>query len=124
LTNRCGRGIIILKIQKMLKNTNFGKEDRTMANSRKRHTKTSRVKAAPNSNPCCKIEALVTIDGRGQILLPKEVREKAGLQPGDKLALISYESDEGVTRITLVRADKFAETAREMLGPMMGLLST
>ena len=26
---------------------------------------------------CCQVDALITIDGRGQLVLPKEVREKA-----------------------------------------------
>ncbi len=75
-----------------------------------------------NAKACCKIEALVSLDARGQILLPKEVRERAGLRPGDRLAVISYESGDKIVRITLVKADEFAETAREMLGPMTGLL--
>ena len=32
----------------------------------------------------CQVDALVTIDGRGQIVLPKEVREKAYIKEGDK----------------------------------------
>ncbi|MBI4830823.1 MAG: AbrB/MazE/SpoVT family DNA-binding domain-containing protein [Candidatus Lindowbacteria bacterium] len=74
------------------------------------------------SAPCCKIEALVALDARGQILLPKEVREKAGLRPGDKLAVITCESGDSISRITLVKAEQFAQTAREMLGPMREML--
>jgi AbrB family looped-hinge helix DNA binding protein len=74
-----------------------------------------------NQQPCCRIEALVSVDVRGQILLPKEIREKVGIQPGDKLAVIISEAD-GIFRLTLVKAEAFAETAREMLGPMMGML--
>jgi AbrB family looped-hinge helix DNA binding protein len=84
--------------------------------------KTSNKKGASSPKACCRIEALVSLDARGQILLPKEVREKAGLQPGDKLAVILCESADQISRITLVRADAFARTAREMLGPMMGML--
>lgn len=69
--------------------------------------------------PCCKVEALITIDARGQTVLPKEVRDKAGIQAGDKLAVISFESDGKVCCISLVKADAFAGTVREMLGPMM-----
>jgi AbrB family looped-hinge helix DNA binding protein len=72
--------------------------------------------------PCCRIEALVSVDAKGQILLPKELREKVGVQPGDKLAVIVCESEDKAPRITLVKADEFAESAREMLGPMRGML--
>ncbi|MDH5460211.1 MAG: AbrB/MazE/SpoVT family DNA-binding domain-containing protein, partial [Candidatus Bathyarchaeota archaeon] len=34
---------------------------------------------------CCKLEALVRVDERGQIVLPKDLREKAGIKAGDKL---------------------------------------
>ena len=68
---------------------------------------------------CCKVDAIITIDGRGQIVLPKEVREKAGVRAGDKFAVISCESEGKVCCISLVKADDFAETIKGMLGPMM-----
>lgn len=82
----------------------------------------SQKKTKTGTAPCCRIEALVSVDAKGQILLPKEVRKKTGVRPGDKLAVILCESGDNVARITLIKADEFAETAREMLGPMMGLL--
>ncbi len=69
--------------------------------------------------PCCKIEALVTVDARGQIVLPKDVRDKAEIEPGDKLAVIAFESGGKVCCISLVKADTFADTVKGMLGPMM-----
>ena len=68
---------------------------------------------------CCKVDALITIDGRGQIVLPKDVREKADVKAGDKFVVISYESDGKVCCISLVKADDFGETVKGMLGPMM-----
>jgi AbrB family looped-hinge helix DNA binding protein len=87
-----------------------------------RNEKEPTAETASAATPCCRIEALVSMDARGQILLPKEVREKVGLRPGDKIAVISCESGERISRITLVKADEFADTAREMLGPMAGML--
>ena len=72
---------------------------------------------------CCKVEAVVSIDARGQIVLPKDVREKACIKAGDKLAVIAFESNGEVCCISLVKSDAFAETVKDMLGPMMsGLL--
>ncbi len=68
---------------------------------------------------CCKIDALVSVDARGQIVLPKDVRERAGVKAGDKFALISWESGGQVCCISLVKADAFAESVKGMLGPMM-----
>jgi len=66
------------------------------------------------------IEAIVSLDERGQILIPKEVREKVGLRPGDKLALISHTTKEGeLCYFMLVPSDKIIESTREFLGPLL-----
>jgi len=68
---------------------------------------------------CCKIDALVTVDARGQIVLPKEMREKAGIQAGDKLALISWEREGKICCLTLMKADNFSGTVKTILAPIM-----
>ena len=67
----------------------------------------------------CSIEAIVTIDDRGQILLPKELRGKAKLRAGDKLVAIAcIRGDEGCC-ITLVPTEKLVESVRRFLGPLL-----
>lgn len=88
----------------------------------KKKAKKPAPKEQADATPCCRIEALISMDARGQILLPKDVRKKVGWKPGIKLAVITYESGEGFSRITLAEAEEFMETARQMLGPMVGLL--
>jgi len=73
----------------------------------------------PKNLGCCRVDAIITIDGRGQVVLPKEVREKAGVKAGDKFAVISCESSGKVCCISLVKADDFDATVKDMLGPMM-----
>ena len=68
---------------------------------------------------CCKVEALVSIDERGQMVLPKELREKANIRAGDKLAVVSWEKDGEVCCISLVKAEDFTEMVKGLLGPMM-----
>ncbi|MBI2849018.1 MAG: AbrB/MazE/SpoVT family DNA-binding domain-containing protein [Chloroflexi bacterium] len=68
---------------------------------------------------CCKVEALIPVDARGQIVLPKDLREKAGIKAGDKLAVVSFESGGQVCCFALVKADALADTVRDMLGPIM-----
>jgi antitoxin PrlF len=68
---------------------------------------------------CCKINAVVTMDAKGQILLPKDLREKAKLNPGDKLAVIGFERDGDVCCISIVKADTLSGTVKNMLGPIM-----
>ncbi len=80
---------------------------------------TQRSEPIPIGMKCCKVDALITVDGRGQIVLPKDVREKAGIKAGDKFVVISSESDGKICCISLVKADDFAETVKDMLGPML-----
>ena len=65
------------------------------------------------------VEAIVTVDDRGQIVLPKEVRAKAGIQPGDKLALVSLGKDDKVFCLILVKAKMVENHLRAALGPLM-----
>ena len=68
---------------------------------------------------CCKVESLISVDERGQMVLPKEVREKANIRPGDKLALVSWEKNGKVCCINLIKAEDFSDMVRGVLGPMM-----
>jgi antitoxin PrlF len=68
---------------------------------------------------CCKVESLISVDERGQMVLPKEMREKANIRPGDKLALVSWEKDGKVCCFTLIKVEEFTDMVRGLLGPMM-----
>ena len=68
---------------------------------------------------CCKIDAVVTMDAKGQIVLPKDLRERAKLNSGDKLAVIGFESDGDVCCIAMVKADTLSGTVKNMLGPIL-----
>jgi AbrB family looped-hinge helix DNA binding protein len=68
---------------------------------------------------CCKIDAVVTVDAKGQIVLPKDLREKAKLKPSDKLAIIGFERDGDVCCIVMVKADALSGTVKNMLGPIL-----
>ena len=68
---------------------------------------------------CCKVESLITVDERGQMVLPKELREKANIRAGDKLAVISWQKDGEVCCFTLIKADALADRVKEFLGPVL-----
>ncbi len=70
---------------------------------------------------CCRIEALVSIDERGQMVLPKETRERAGIVPGDKLALISWEKDGSICCLALMKVDNLSGMVKDVLGPLMNM---
>lgn len=68
---------------------------------------------------CCHIESVVSVDERGQMVLPKEIRAKANIQAGDKLAIITMEKDGQVCCLTLIKAENFAEMVKGLLSPIM-----
>lgn len=74
---------------------------------------------SPGALSCCKVESLISVDERGQMVLPKDIREKANIKAGDKLAVISWEKEGKVCCISLIRAEDFADMVKGLLGPMM-----
>lgn len=72
-----------------------------------------------NKTKSCKVDAVVTVDQRGQLVLPKDLREKAKLKSNDKLAVIGCEQNDEVCCIIMVKADKLGNTIKDFLGPML-----
>jgi len=68
---------------------------------------------------CCKVESVISVDDRGQMVLPKEIRDKANIRAGDKLAVISMEKDGAVCCISLIKVEKLEDIVKGMLGPVM-----
>lgn len=67
---------------------------------------------------CCQVEAIVTVDERGQMVLPKEMREKADIHAGEKLALVSWDKDGKTCCLLLMKTDELAGMVKTMLGPL------
>lgn len=74
--------------------------------------------ASDNEN-CCSVESIVSMDDRGQIVLPKDLRAKMNLNAGDKLAIISWQKNGAVCCLSIIKADEMASIAQNVLGPMM-----
>jgi antitoxin PrlF len=74
---------------------------------------------------CCQVTSLVSVDERGQMILPKEIRERAGIKPGDKLALVAWEKDGEFCCLTMIKANLLAGMVKDKLGPVLaGLIKT
>jgi antitoxin PrlF len=72
-----------------------------------------------SGRPCCKVEAMVSVDERGQMVLPKDLREKAGIKAGDKLALVSWAQNDGsMCCLALIKVDDLSGLVKQMLGPV------
>ncbi len=67
---------------------------------------------------CCSVEAVVSVDARGQIVLPKEVRSRAGIAAGDKLAVVVLASGGRVCCLSLMKVEELAGTVGQVLAPV------
>jgi len=65
---------------------------------------------------CFKVQALVGVDDRGQMVLPKELRDKAGIRGGDKLALTTIEREGKICCILLTKSDELVQVVQSTLG--------
>ena len=83
---------------------------------RKNKEKRAPVQLAAN---CCRVESIISVDDRGQMVLPKELREKAKIKAGDKFALVSWDKNGEVCCLYLIKTDFLAETVKDFLGPML-----
>ena len=54
--------------------------------------KKSKDKGSCGDQCCYQVSAVITVDARGQTVLPKDIRKKMGISPGDKLVVIMHES--------------------------------
>jgi AbrB family looped-hinge helix DNA binding protein len=83
-------------------------------------------------DPCCgdgeavqapkqtiRVEGVASIDDRGQMVIPKAIRDRMGLKAGDKLAISIMESDGRPCCLTLIRTEELADRVRDILGPAM-----
>ena len=67
----------------------------------------------------CRVESIVSVDDRGQMVLPKDLRERTRIRPGDKLALVSWERDGEVCCLSLIKAEELTDMVKQRLGPVM-----
>lgn len=67
----------------------------------------------------CSVESILTIDERGQMVLPKDIRERADIKPGDKLALLCLRKGGKVCCLSLIKVDVLEGMVKSRLGPVI-----
>ena len=68
---------------------------------------------------CCKVESIISVDDRGQMVLPKELRDRAKIRPGDKLAIVSWDKGGEICCFYLMKTEYLAGRVKDFLGPLM-----
>ncbi|HPA71228.1 MAG TPA: HgcAB-associated protein [Spirochaetota bacterium] len=63
------------------------------------------------------VESIVSVDERGQMVLPRDVREALGIASGGKLALVVMEREGSPCCVTLFKSDELSGMVQNMLGP-------
>lgn len=53
------------------------------------------------------------------MVLPKELREKAHINAGDKLVVITMEKDGKICCLSLIKVNDMEQMVKDMLGPVM-----
>jgi len=65
------------------------------------------------------VEAIVSCDDRGQLVLPKDIRKKLNIKPGDKLAVLNCYAEEDKQFLTLIKTNSLEELFKSYMGPVM-----
>ena len=68
---------------------------------------------------CCRIEAVASVDERGQLVLPKDLRERAGLKAGDKLAIMVMEKEGSSCCFFMMKTDELSGMVKDFLGTVI-----
>jgi len=67
----------------------------------------------------CRIDAVITMDVKGQIVLPKDLREKANFKPNDKIAVVACETNGEVCCVMMLKAERLVGALNKTLGPLL-----
>ncbi len=80
--------------------------------------KTKKLNEEDDKKACCKIVSVMTIDERGQIVLPRELRDKVNIKAGDRFAVVYWEQN-NKSCVSLIKMDDFTGTVKDYLRPVM-----
>ncbi|HEX7319857.1 MAG TPA: HgcAB-associated protein [bacterium] len=69
---------------------------------------------------CCSVSAVVGVDERGQIVLPKELRDKAKIKAGDKLAVVALSGEKGSCCFMLMKVEELDRMVKIKVDSVLG----
>jgi AbrB family looped-hinge helix DNA binding protein len=59
------------------------------------------------------------MDAKGQVVLPKDLRDKAGLKAADKIAVVAYEKEGKVCCIVMIKVERLTDAISKTLNPLL-----
>ncbi|MFX1390100.1 MAG: HgcAB-associated protein HgcC [Promethearchaeota archaeon] len=71
---------------------------------------------------CCKVVALVTVDKKGQILLPKDLRDTEDIKEGDRFTIINVNPGGKQCVLILMKANLLEPMVQEALSPVLEII--
>lgn len=78
--------------------------------------KRSCCEGQPSDSEHYRVEAIVSVDERGQMVLPKDIRQRMGIAAGEKLAVVIMEREGKPCCLQLLKAQSFSDPVRGMIG--------
>jgi bifunctional DNA-binding transcriptional regulator/antitoxin component of YhaV-PrlF toxin-antitoxin module len=69
--------------------------------------------------PKFSVEAILSCDDRGSLILPKDIRKKLKIGAGEKLALLNIVSDDDEFFLTLIRVNSLESLIKKFMTPVM-----
>lgn len=67
----------------------------------------------------CKVEAVISVDRRGQMVLPKQVRDRFKIKSTDKFALVVAERDGELCCLALIKAEELDTAVKDKIGAII-----
>jgi AbrB family looped-hinge helix DNA binding protein len=77
------------------------------------------MKMSSCNGDVCRIDAVITMDAKGQVVLPKNLREKADFKPNDKIAVVACEKKGEVCCILMVKTERLVGAVSKTLSPLL-----
>jgi len=65
------------------------------------------------------VEAIVSCDDRGQLVLPKDLRKRLDINSGEKLALLKFMNSKEEFFLTLIKTNALEDLIKNYMTPVM-----
>ncbi len=65
------------------------------------------------------VEAIVSCDDRGQLVLPKDLRKRLKIGSGEKLALLRFMNDKEEFFLTLIKTHALEDLIKNYMSPVI-----